>query len=159
MVNEKVHGNAKYRNSIDKINIITRILSRTTPTYKDGKVKKDMNIGAACAEEGITHQHFRKWLRDDPYLMRMYEENVAAKLELMRSMAKNHILEALGGGKKLKDKEMVDISLRFLEKTDDAWRDKHELEVKIQDFNMSTEDLERKARELIGNLKQSETYE
>lgn len=112
-----------------------------------------MNIGAACAEEGITHQLFRMWLRADPTLMALYEENRQAKVDLMRSYARGIVMDALSGGMKLKDKEKVDISLRFLEKTDDAWKDKHEIEVKVENFALTNEELEARAKELLTNIK------
>lgn len=61
---------------------------------------------------------------------------------------------------KLKDKEKVDISLRFLEKTDKEFKDRQELEVKIDgtNFGTSKEELEERAKLLIKSLNYDDNY-
>ena len=53
---------------------------------------------------------------------------------------------------KLKDKEKVDIALRFLEKTDEDFKERKEIKIQGMEFNSSIEDLEAKAKILIKDL-------
>ena len=134
--------------------ILYEILKLTNFRYEKGKLVKGMSLIAACEEAGITHQTFSKWRREDPEFAKIYEDSKSAMLELMRYQAKSIVNEALYGNLKLKDSERVNISLRFLEKTDEEFKDKKELEFKINnDFNTPLSELEERAKDLINSLK------
>ena len=139
----------------ERMGILYNILKLTAPTYKNGKMVKGMNLVAACYESGTTHQTFSSWLRKDKEFSDIYENSKKWMTEVMRFQARSIVQDALMGHLKLKDKEKVDISLRFLEKTDEEFKERKEIEVTFDanEFGVTMEELEQKAQILISNYK------
>lgn len=118
-----------------------------------GSSCKPMTIKDACAESDITYQTFCNWLAEDTRLKSLYEQSKERRREFSKLIAKNNIDEALEWKKRLKDKEIVEFSFRYLEKTDKDFQPSAQLEVKSMNMNFDISNDELKARldSLINN--------
>lgn len=137
----------------ERIEIANKIFSLTELCFKDWKIKKQMTLIEATEQVGIHYQTFQKWLASDKMIADMNIAHKNNRLAHMRHQAKWQVELALYGQLKLKDKERVDIALRFLEKVDEDFKDRKEITIEGNDFSVAMEDLENKARILIKELK------
>ena len=111
-----------------------------------------MSLLEACDKVGVPYGTFQKWYGSDKMVKDLSDAYKVNRLHHMRHQAKGTVEKALYGDLKLKDKERVDIALRFLEKTDEDFKDRKEVTVSGLDFGTSMEDLENKARLLIKDI-------
>ena len=93
-----------------------------------------MTLLSACDSVGIDYSTFQKWLATDTMISDLNAVHKNNRLAHMRHTAKGEVEKALYGELKLKDKERVDIALRFLEKVDEDFKDRKEVSVTGLDF-------------------------
>jgi hypothetical protein len=111
-----------------------------------------MTMLEACEKVGISYKTFANWYKIDKMICDLAEAHKNNRIAHMRHQARGTVEKALYGELKLKDKEKVDIALRFLEKTDEDFKDRKELNVTGLDFNSSMDDLVNKAKILIKDI-------
>jgi hypothetical protein len=136
----------------ERVAIVQSLLKLTSLEYIDGKLKKRMGITEACEKIGVAYDTVAKWRKENPSIDEMFTAHKASRSSQMRYQAKTNVEKALYGHMKLKDKEVVDISLRFLEKTDDEFKDRKEISIKDIDLSVPMEELEERAKLLIASL-------
>lgn len=136
----------------ERIEVANKVFQLTDVCFKKGKIQKSMPILEALDIVDISFQTWNYWMKTDATLNDMYETYKRNRLEHMRHQAKKQVEAALYGELKLKDKEKVDIALRFLEKVDDEFKDRKEITVTGNDFTASMEELQQKAKLLIKDL-------
>lgn len=112
-----------------------------------------MTIHEACKECWITYSAFIGRLRNRPDLKEYWEEMKLASREYSKILAHNNIERAISWEMDLTDKEKTEFSFRLLEKTEQAFNPKVEIEQKgiNINFNKSTEDLVWELQELLWN--------
>jgi hypothetical protein len=92
-----------------------------------------MTILEACNHVGISDMTFRNWRQEDKKLHDYYESTKRARKEMahssMRDLAMNNVFNAISGQVKLRPKEMVEVSLRYLEKTDESFNQSIKVDV------------------------------
>lgn len=86
----------------------------------DGKFLP-MDVQSACKKAGTTYQDVVSWMNDDIELKERFEGSLATVHKLAKLRAERNVMNALEGKLELNDKELVDASFRFLEKTDDRF--------------------------------------
>lgn len=113
-----------------------------------------MDIKHVLSEFGIMPARFYHWMNRNPAFKEIYEEGRKGLLEATRTTARALVEAGINGELKLKDSEKVNLAMRLLEKTDDEFKDKKEVELNVSgiDFSLSTQELEMKARELLSKL-------
>lgn len=138
----------------ERLEIAKKIILATELVFKGGKLQKGMGLAEACESIWIQYQTYLGWTKRDPMIRDLSEISKNNRLTHMRHQAKRQVEDALYGNLKLKDKEKVDIALRFLEKVDEDFRERKEISINGLEFTSSMEDLEQKARLLLRELKE-----
>lgn len=118
-----------YTTPAERLEIAHKIFELSEFVFKDGKVKKAMTLLEACDKVGVPYQTFQKWYGSDKMVKDLSNAYKVNRINHMRHQAKGTVEKALYGELKLKDKERVDIALRFLEKTDEDFKDRKEVTV------------------------------
>lgn len=136
----------------ERLEIANKIFELTELVFKWGKIQKSMTMIEACEKVGISYKTFANWYKIDKMIADLAEVHKNNRMAHMRHQAKWTVEKALYWEMKLKDKERVDIALRFLEKTDEDFKDRKEVTVSWLDFGTSMEDLEEKAKLLIKDI-------
>lgn len=116
-----------------------------------------MTVLQAINEEWISQQGFNKWLQQDEVLKSLWEDGRKSQKEWMLAKAMENVENALYWEVKLRPSELINISLRFLEKVSPDFKDKVELNGKVEwEFSTSLDELIRKANELSKNITKNE---
>ena len=143
---------------LGQINSVTRMMATGTEEITDEKNKKmwierytPMSMAAACREVGIPQTKVMFHIKKDTQLSKMYKEYREDKQELMKFVSEDNLSKWLNGELELTDKDLVDLSLKVLERTDKAYNPKIEIEqtTKTLNFNVDIKDMERQLQELI----------
>ena len=143
---------------LQKINSVTRMMATWAEEILDPQNKKmgmkkysPMSMSAACREVGITPTKFMFHVKKDESLMKMYTEYRENKQELMKFVSEDNLSKGLNWELALTDKDVVDLSLKVLERTDKAYNPKMEIQqtVKNLNFNVDISVLEKQLQELI----------
>ena len=142
----------------DRLRIITNVLARSAPAFRGDKIVRPKNFDEILALEGITRATYNKWISEDVAFANMEKEVRDAQASIMGKAAMRIIENALTGGMKLKDDKLVDVALRYAEKTQPEWKESIDLNLR-QDFGTSTSDLEARAMELLNIIKKKDNDE
>lgn len=129
---------------------VEMVLELTNPVLSGWKVKK-MTIVDACKKIGITPVSFHNWMKEDPVLKDAWETALSIRKELVRVKARDNIYEAIDWDIKLRPREKIEISKWFLEKTDNDFNPKSQVDVKSMNmnFDVSMEELQEKLKSYI----------
>lgn len=115
----------------------------------DGKFRP-LNVEAACKKAGTTYQEVVAWMADDIELKERFEGSLATVHKLAKLRAERNVMDALEGKLELNDKELTDVSMRFLERTDDRFNPTVKSEAKNLNIaaTMSLEEMRERLRSL-----------
>ena len=143
-----------HRKTVWKIDILDQILTLQYPIICDGKIKKGLSLDQACEKVWITAKTFYSRRRNDIVLDEKYNEIKEMRNDMMREKAKNNIFEAIDWTTKLRPKEKIEFSFRYLEKTSPEFVQKQNIELKTNNlnFDISQDELDKKIRELAKEL-------
>lgn len=116
----------------------------------DGKFKP-MPVERACREAGTTYGDVLTWLNEDIELKERWGEALATVHSLAKMRAEYNVVRALNGELELNDKELTDISMRVLEKTDERYNPTQKTDSRSMniDFNVSDDELREKLKTLL----------
>jgi len=142
-----------------RLSILEEICMLTAPKWNWKDMVRGMTILEACRQVGISDMTFRNWRAEDKKLHDYYEETKRARKEMahasMREHAMSNVFNALSGQTKLRTKELVDVSLRYLEKTDEWFNQSIKVDVENKTnpiLNMTREELTQRIMELSQSL-------
>ncbi len=150
---------------IDRYDVINQIAFHTHPHFNGKKFVKGMALHEACGEVGISARTFYNWIDEDESLRKLWAKIKSTQRDMMVAKAMKNVEDALYGDIKLRPAEMVGISLRFLEKVSEDFKDKTKVELEVSgDFNTPIEELKRRALEIATKLsldtkKEQDEYE
>lgn len=155
------------KNVRPRLAIIEEVLMLIAPKW-DAKRKtfvKAMTIAEACEKVDISPLTFRNWRNEDKKIHDYYENVMKARKEMQHSMMKDYalgnVMNVLSGSIKLRPKEIVDISLRYLEKTDSDFNQAIKVETEDKTnplLSMSRDELTQRIMELSSTLKLNKPY-
>lgn len=142
-----------------RLSVVEEICMLTAPQWNWKKMTRWMTIMEACNHVGISDMTFRNWRQEDKKLHDYYESTKRARKEMahssMRDLAMNNVFNAISWQVKLRPKEMVEVSLRYLEKTDESFNQSIKVDVdsssKVQ-ISMGTEEMTQRIMELSAAL-------
>lgn len=142
-----------------RLSIVEEICMLTAPKWNGSKMVRWMTILEACNKVWISDMTFRNWRQEDKKIHDYYESTKKARKEMahssMRDYAMNNVFNVLSWQVKLRQKELVDVSLRYLEKTDESFN--QSIKVDVEDktnpmLSMSREELTQRIMELASTL-------
>lgn len=142
-----------------RLEIIESILISTAPKWNGKKFAPSMSLKEACEKEGITDLTFRNWRADSPKIAQYVDDVRESRKEMMHLMMKEvalkNVMEGLSGWVKLRPLDKINISLRYLEKTENEFNPstKVDIENKTLVLNMGSEEMEQRIMELAAQLK------
>lgn len=113
-----------------------------------------MSVIQACREIWLSYWAFVARLRHRPDLKEYWEQLKEASREYSKTIAHHNIEQAIWWALDITDKERTEFSFRLLEKTEQAFNPKVEIEQKWINLNFtkSTEDLVWELKTLLWNL-------
>lgn len=133
--------------------IMEKVLNSMYPTIVDGKLKKSMDLKEACKMNGLTSQTLYNWMRADVSLKLAWDAAQQTQKDVMNSKAKENIFKAIEGEMGLRKREVVDVSFRYLEKTDKDFQPTAQIEMKStnMNFDISLDEINAKIASLQNN--------
>lgn len=144
-----------------RLAIVEEIMMKTAPKWdaKRKRFTKKMTITEACDEVWISTFTFRNWRYEDKKIWDYYDNLVKARKEMNLSMMKDYamdnVMNAVSGSVKLRPMDVVNVSMRLLEKTD--WDFLPTIKVETEDktnplLSMSRDELTQRIMELSASL-------
>ena len=125
----------------------------TLPAYDDkGKKIGGMTIEEACRNVGIHPSRWYAILDADSSFRKLYDDARAKRKEIMIDKAMSNVEAAIYGKEKLRPIDKVNVSMRFLEKTSNDFKDKVEIDLGNDVMSESLEDMMVKANEILKSL-------
>ena len=140
------------------VNAVMRMMAQWASEIKNDVNKKQwikkfvpLSMAAACRELWTNQSVVMYHIKKDPSLSKMLTEYRENKQELMKFVAEDNLSRWLNWELNLEDKELVDLSLKVLERTDKAYNPRIEIEQtnKSLNFNIPLEELEKQFKELV----------
>ncbi len=124
---------------------------KQTGKYKPNQPVKLLD---AVADVGFSTPYFYKTLWKYEELKEAYEGIKDSRRKRIGDFAEQNVEEAIMWNRELTDKEVVDYSFRMLEKTNQAYNPKTEIEANINEvlLDLSEEELQNRILELMPNL-------
>lgn len=109
-----------------------------------------LNVSQACLEAWYSRTNFFANLRNHPTFKEKYEDIKLARRDKIKHIAEDNIDLAISGKMQIADKDLADFSLKVIEKIDDDWNPKKDINLvsKNLNFNISDEELMARIQEL-----------
>jgi len=140
--------------TVGKRALMDKILLSMYPVMTpEGKLKKNMDLKESCKLNGITSQTLYNWMRADNSLKLAWDSAQETQKEVMTIKAKENVFKAIDWEMGLRKREIVDVSFRFLEKTNKEFQPTSNIELKStnMNFDISLEELNAKIKSLQDN--------
>lgn len=130
---------------------IERILTLTYPVKEWKKIQSSIPIKDACREVWISDTTLYSWLQKDSKLKALWDEAQQNRMIAITDKAKENIYKAVDWEMGLKKKDLVDISFRFLEKTNREYQPTNQVEMKSMNMNFDVpiEELEERIKSIM----------
>lgn len=150
-VRKNIVSQAKLGNVIDFITMWAIEINDEENIRLKLKPMVPMNIKQACREAGMNYQRFYQMLNADLILKKQFELFRENKQNYMKSAAEDNIFKGIEGELGLDWKELTDLSLKLLERTDKTYNPKVEIEQTIKNlsFNIDLNELQRQFNDIV----------
>lgn len=133
--------------------IMEKIMTDMYPVVIDGKLKKPMDLKEASKLNWITSQTLYNWMKADNSLKLAWDSAQDTQREVMTIKSKENIFKAIDWEMGLRKREIVDVSFRYLEKTNKEFQPTSQIEMKAVNlnFDMSLDEINAKIASLQNN--------
>lgn len=130
-----------------------KIMTDMYPVVIDGKLKKPMDLKEASKLNWITSQTLYNWMKADNSLKLAWDSAQDTQREVMTIKSKENIFKAIDWEMGLRKREIVDVSFRYLEKTNKEFQPTSQIEMKAVNlnFDMSLDEINAKIASLQNN--------
>lgn len=119
------------------------ILDRAFTYMMGSPTTSPMSLEQSLKKAGTDWNEVQEWLKDDSALRERWQSAMDSALEKAKMVARSNIMRGVSGELDLTDKELIDASFRFAEKTDKAFNPSVNIDSRNVnlDFSRSIDDI------------------